>query len=85
MFSGRANSLDKMDIFIVDLAGTHIRQLTHNEGTNEDPAWSPDGRFIVFTTTRDRRRRLYIMDNDGSAPRPLGDAPGNSFTPAWSP
>ena len=87
VFAGRANNKDPMDIFIVDVTGSHIRQLTHGEGSNEDPGWSPDGRFIVFTTTRGekRRRKLYVMDADGSAPRLLADVPGNSFTPSWSP
>ncbi|MBI4346646.1 MAG: PD40 domain-containing protein [Elusimicrobia bacterium] len=88
LFAGRANPKDRMDIFIVDVTGTHIRQLTHGEGSNEDPSWSPDGRFIAFTSTRGsgkRRRRLYVMDYDGSAPRAVADIPGNSSTPSWSP
>lgn len=84
-FSGRAHPKDSMDIFLVDVTGSHVRQLTHGEGSNEDPSWSPDGRSLVFTTTRNKRRELFVMDPDGSAPRPVGDIPGNSFTPHWSP
>ena len=54
-----------MDIFVVDLTGTHIKRLTSDAGSNEDPTWSPDGRFIAFTTTRNGRRQLYMMDMDG--------------------
>ena len=43
-----------------------------------------DGRFIVFTTTRNGRRQLYMMDMDGSAPHLLADLKGDSFTPHWS-
>ncbi|MFA6028607.1 MAG: Tol-Pal system beta propeller repeat protein TolB [Elusimicrobiota bacterium] len=84
-FAGRANRLDKMDIFLVDVTGTRLIQLTHGEGSNEEPSWSPDSRFIVFTSTRNKRRQAFIMDADGSAPRPLVETPGNSFTPAWGP
>jgi TolB protein len=74
-----------MDIFIVDVTGSQIRQLTHGEGTNEDPSWSPDGRYISFSTTRNGSRQIYVMDSDGSAQHALARVPGNSYTPSWSP
>ena len=73
-----------MDIFLVDLTGTQIRRLTTDAGSNEDPTWSPDGRFIAFTTTRNGQRQLYVMDGDGSAPHLLADLKGDTFTPHWS-
>ena len=85
-FSGRPGLKDKMDIYVVDTTGTRLKQLTREAGSNENPTWSPDGRFIAFTSTRDGRRRLYVMDADGSAPRLVGETiPGNAFTPSWSP
>ncbi|MEK7745663.1 MAG: hypothetical protein AAB576_03280, partial [Elusimicrobiota bacterium] len=56
-FSGRANNKDPMDIFLVDVTGTRLIQLTHGEGSNEDPAWSLDSRFIVFSSTRGTPKR----------------------------
>ncbi|MFA6092507.1 MAG: hypothetical protein WCU88_03490 [Elusimicrobiota bacterium] len=84
-FSGRANVKDKMDIFLVDVTGTRTIQLTHSQGSNEEPSWSPDSRFIAFTSTRNGRRQVFVMDADGSAPRPLLNVPGNSSAPAWGP
>ncbi len=83
-FAGRANRKDKMDIFLVDVTGSQIRQLTHGEGSNEDPTWSPDGRLLAFSTTRDGRPQIEVMDADGSAPRRIADVPGASSTPHWS-
>ncbi len=83
-FAGRANRKDKMDIFLVDITGGQIRQLTHGEGSNEDPAWSPDGRLLAFSTTRAGRSQIFVMDADGSAPRLAADVPGASSTPHWS-
>ena len=83
-FAGRANRKDKMDIFLVDITGGQIRQLTHGEGSNEDPTWSPDGRLLAFSSTRDVRAQIYVMDADGSAPRRAADVPGASSTPHWS-
>ncbi|MDD5628499.1 MAG: Tol-Pal system beta propeller repeat protein TolB, partial [Elusimicrobia bacterium] len=59
-------------------------QLTHGEGANENPTWSPDGRFLAFSSTRNGRSELFVMDSDGSAPHRLADIPGNTTTPTWS-
>jgi len=83
-FAGRANRKDKMDIFLVDVTGAQVRQLTHGEGSNEDPTWSPDGRLLAFSSTREGRSQIYVMDADGSAPRRIADVPGASSTPHWS-
>ena len=84
-FAGRAHNKDKMDIFLVDITGGQLRQLTHGEGSNEDTAWSPDGRFLAFSSTRGKRSQIWVMDADGSAPRLMADVPGSSVTPHWSP
>jgi len=85
VFAGRESSKEKMNIFISDLTGGQIRRLISASGDNEDPSWSPDGRFIAFTSTRRGKRELFVMDSDGSAPHPLTDLKGKTFTPNWSP
>ena len=85
VFAGRESPYHPFDIFLVDLTGTQLRRLTTDAGSNEDPTWSPDGRFIAFTSTRDGgRRKLYVMDSDGSAPHLVANLPGDTFTPHWS-
>jgi len=49
------------------------------------PAWSPDGRTIVFVSWRDGNGEVYAMDADGSAPRNLTKNPAKDVRPAWSP
>lgn len=83
-FAGRANPKDKLDIFLVDVTGNQIRQLTNGETSSENPSWSPDGRFLAFTRREGPGSVLYIMDADGSAPHKLGSIPGSSITPNWS-
>jgi len=85
VFSGRETAKENLNIFLTDLTGGQIRRLTNKAGGNEDPSWSPDGRFIAFTSTRRGRREIFIMDSDGSAPHPLTELNGQSFTPNWSP
>ena len=85
VFAGRETTKEKLNIFVTDLTGSQIRRLTNKAGDNEDPSWSPDGRFVGFPSTRRGRRELFIMDADGSAPHPLTDLKGHTFTPNWSP
>ena len=51
----------------------------------EAPAWSPDGRTIVFVSWRDGNGEVYAMDADGSSPRNLTQNPAKDVRPAWSP
>ena len=79
VFAGRESPYHPFDIFLVDLTGTQLRRLTTDSGSNEDPTWSPDGRFIAFTSNRDGgKRKLYVMDADGSAPHLVADLPGEN-------
>ena len=49
------------------------------------PAWSHDGRTIVFVSWRDGNGEVYAMDADSSGPRNLTQYPAKDVRPAWSP
>ncbi len=63
--------------------GSDVRQLT-SAGANEDPAWSPDGRHLVFSSNRDGSRAVYVMHADGTEQRRLTRS-GDNYLPDWSP
>ena len=48
--------------------GGDKRQLTTElaPASSDDPVWSPDGRQILFSTQRNQRPELWVMDADGS-------------------
>jgi TolB protein len=73
----------RFSIWGFDVRTGAIRQLTGGPWNDEEPSWSPDGRMIAFTSTRDGRRRLYVMSRDGSGVRPVLPDRGEDFTPAW--
>ena len=57
---------DTYDIFVADLQGNIVNQLTHEKGYDAEPTVSPQGDKIVFTSTRNGDIDLYTMNLDGS-------------------
>jgi hypothetical protein len=54
-------------LWVINVDGTGQRALpTVPLGGDFDPAWSPDGRRIAFTSLRDGRAQVYAMNLDGS-------------------
>jgi TolB protein len=71
------------DIKVIDLATGITRALTFGEGTNESPAFSPNGRHIVFTSTRSGKAQVFTMARDGKNVRQI-TRNGNNEKPDWS-
>lgn len=71
------------DIKVLDLATSQIRQLTFGEGTNEAPAWAPNGRHLSFWSTRSGRAQIFTVDYDGQNLRQL-TRDGSNQQPHWS-
>ena len=68
--------------------GDRLLSLIQSKPTPLDvqaPAWSRDGRTIVFVSWRDGNGEVYAMDADGSGPRNLTQNPAKDVRPAWSP
>jgi TolB protein len=73
-----------INIFVINTDGTGAHQLT-NEGSNEWPTWSPDGRYLAFSSTREGDARIYLMlAADGRVIAPLTEGEGDATNPSWS-
>lgn len=53
---------DSYDIFVADLNGKIVRQLTDSKGYDAEATLSPDGKKMIYTSTKDGDLDLYIMD-----------------------
>ena len=71
------------DIYIMDVATRQIIELTRDAGRNERPSWAPDGRHIVFESTRSGTRQIWTMLADGTQARQLTTT-GHNESPNWS-
>ncbi|NLF25054.1 MAG: hypothetical protein GX589_05280 [Deltaproteobacteria bacterium] len=71
-------------IFTSNPDGSEALQLT-SFGDNEDPSWSPDGRFIAFGTTfgRGRVSNIAIMTNEGANIQQITFGKSGDSEPAW--
>ncbi|HEY6507685.1 MAG TPA: hypothetical protein VIY56_06705, partial [Vicinamibacterales bacterium] len=71
------------DVKVLDLASGQVRQITNGNGSNESPAYSPTGRHLAFTSTRNGRTHVYTIGRDGQGLRQV-TTEGNNYSPAWS-
>lgn len=53
---------DSYDIFMADLDGKIVKQLTHSKGYDAEATLSPDGKKMLYTSDKDGDIDLYIMD-----------------------
>ncbi len=71
------------DIYLMDIASKKWVQLTHDGGHNDFPYWSPDGRHIVFQSSRSGREQIWMMLADGTKLHQLTFT-GRNTQPDWS-
>ncbi|MBI3671094.1 MAG: Tol-Pal system beta propeller repeat protein TolB [Acidobacteria bacterium] len=71
------------DMYVMDVATRQLVQLTRDAGRNERPSWAPDGRHIVFESTRSGTRQIWTMLADGTQARQL-TSQGQNESPNWS-
>jgi len=74
------------EMYAVDFDGANVQKLTNEQSVILSPDWSPDGRFIVYTSYKEHNPDLILLDPDGRRRRrPLLRLPGINSAPAWSP
>ncbi len=82
-------------LYLVNVNGADLIQLTNMEQGACQPSWSPDGKQLVFISpcsgrgefyeTLYNQSSLYIINADGTGLKQLTPSPGSDFDPDWSP
>jgi TolB protein len=71
------------DIKIYSFGDGQSRRITDGIGTNESPAFAPNGRHIAFTSTRNGKSQIFTIDRTGENLRQI-TREGNNKYPNWS-
>jgi Tol biopolymer transport system component len=81
-------------IFAMNADGSRQKRLTKTEVNTlspkglffqTDPAWSPNGRSIAFSSKRSGSFDIYVMRRDGSGTRSVTSTAADDLHPTWSP
>ena len=73
------------DIYIMDIKGKNLQNLTNSPTHEFKPAFSPDGQRMAYVSNRDGNEDIYVMNLNTKVSYRLTNHPGHDDNPAWSP
>lgn len=74
------------EVYVADLLGDDIRQVTRHRQLTVSPRFSPNGRLLAYTSYHAGNPNLYITDlTQSKSTRAVSQRRGLNLAPAWSP
>ncbi len=74
-----------LDIHILDISSRETKRLTTHRAIDTEGSWSPDGRFIYFTSDRSGGPQIYRMSVNGGTPERITFEGSYNARPRLSP
>ncbi|HZS07901.1 MAG TPA: S9 family peptidase [Blastocatellia bacterium] len=75
-------------IWMVSFDGKKDRQITWSQESESSPRWSPDGKYLAFTSSRPGKAKgsqVWLLDRSGGEAMPLTELKGRLQSYEWSP
>ena len=75
-------------VWTIGYDGTNDHQVTSSQDSESSPRWSPDGRYLAFTSSRPGKARgnqVWLLDRSGGEAQQLTDVKGRLQGYEWSP
>jgi TolB protein len=72
------------DIYTINFDGSGLRRITNDNALTLSPRWSPDGRFLAFTSYRDGNPDIHLRDLGSGVTRKIVFYPGLNLPGSWS-
>jgi TolB protein len=83
-FVGRKDKKGSKQIYIADFDGTDIKQITFDNVPHLSPHFSPDGKFLTFTSFKNRNPDLYLYELATGKTKKLSGEPGLNSGGQWA-
>ncbi len=81
----QSNRTGVPQIFVINIDGSNLIQLTDDAVGAETPKWSPNGKLILFSLyVGENNNDVFVMDAEGKNRVQLTDSPGYDGHASWS-
>lgn len=79
VFVSSGHEGESRGLWVAEADGTHPRELYQSPGRDDEPCWSPDGRFIAFSSDQGGVMNLWLLEVETKRAFPL-----TFFTEGWA-
>jgi Tol biopolymer transport system component len=82
-FSAVRIDMKNYDIFEIDRTGKNLHKLTGGPFRDRSPIYSPDGKYLAFSSDRTGVNNIYILDLQTNQEWPITNIITGAFQPTW--